>query len=238
MSISILAKVKEFAEFWRNQLNRLYEIGDARKKACLPPEGFGFYQEVRQCYVISLEFEYDIELESFREFTQSIKANAEYIPIDMKTTYYELSLEIVQLWNYHLTKLKSLKYWVNCERVTFSQIENITDSAYDYFLVRFDELAGAIRVMQSCNGLKEMLKQEAEEENKHFRNLNYHVRQEQEYKKGINRIIEYCDSEQKHSNDGYIEQLTGDVVAIAEETLETVKNMPFDEPENTLFAEP
>lgn len=238
MSISILAKTREFADFWHKRLCRLYELSDAQEKNYEPLEGDMFFRQLK--YEVGCnEFEYDMEVRALNDFIADVKKNAEYIPLDMKATYYELNLEIMQLWGVHINKLKRLQRWTEkddeSDRRAYQSLEHILDSTFDYFICKFDGLAGAIRVMQSCNGIKSVLEQEKQEEEQHLRNLNYHVRQKDEYKRGINRIIEYCDSEYKHSNDSYIEQLTSDVVAIAEETLENVENMPFDENEETGF---
>ena len=188
MSVSILAKCKEFAEFWQRRLNRLYEIQESREKQylCVDNDCEGFITDIKQNFYVGI-FEYDIEVNDLLTFINKMKKGAEYIPEDMKATYYELNLEIVSLYDIHLGKLKSLKYWTDKDndKTTFKKIEGILDSAYDYFITRFDELSGAIRVMQSCNGIKSVLEQEKQEEEKHFKDLNYQIRVRDEYKKAL-----------------------------------------------------
>lgn len=236
MSVSILAKCKEFAEFWQRRLNRLYEIQESREKQylCVDNDCEDFITDIKQNFYVGV-FEYDIEVNDLLTFINKMKKGAEYIPEDMKATYYELNLEIVSLYDIHLGKLKSLKYWTDKDndKTTFKKIEGILDSAYDYFITRFDELSGAIRVMQSCRGIRELLQEEAEQEKQNFRNLNYQIRVRDEYKKGIERIYNYFNSEYGVSYD--VGRIMNDVTAICNETKEKAENMPFDENEETGF---
>ena len=235
MSVSILAKCKEFAEFWQRRLNRLYEIQESREKQylCVDNDCEGFITDIKQNFYVGI-FEYDIEVNDLLTFINKMKKGAEYIPEDMKATYYELNLEIVSLYDIHLGKLKSLKYWTDKDndKTTFKKIEGILDSAYDYFITRFDELSGAIRVMQSCNGIKSVLEEEKQEEEKHFRNLNYQIRVRDEYKKGIERIYDYLNKDDIIYK---VDIIMNDVTAICNETKEKADNMPFDETEETGF---
>lgn len=236
MSVSILAKVKEFAEFWQRRLNRLYEIQESREKQylCVDNDCEDFITDIKQNFYVGV-FEYDIEVNDLLTFINKMKKGAEYIPEDMKATYYELNLEIVSLYDIHLGKLKSLKYWTDKDndKTTFKKIEGILDSAYDYFITRFDELSGAIRVMQSCRGIREILQEEAEQEKQNFRNLNYQIRVRDEYKKGIERVYNYFNSEYGVSYD--VGRIMNDVTDICNETKEKAENMPFDENEETGF---
>lgn len=236
MSVSILAKCKEFAEFWQRRLNRLYEIQESREKQylCVDNDCEGFITDIKQDFYVGV-FEYDIEVNDLLTFINKMKKGAEYIPEDMKATYYELNLEIVSLYDIHLGKLKSLKYWTDKDndKTTFKKIEGILDSAYDYFITRFDELSGAIRVMQSCQGIRELLQEEAEQKKQNFRNLNYQIRVRDEYKKGIERVYNYFNNEYETPYD--VGRIMNDVTAICNETKEKAENMPFDENEETGF---
>lgn len=236
MNVSILAKCKEFAEFWQRRLNRLYEIQESREKQylCVDNDCEGFITDIKQGFYVGV-FEYDIEVNDLLTFINNMKKGAEYIPEDMKATYYELNLEIVSLYDIHLGKLKSLKYWTDKDndKTTFKKIEGILDSAYDYFITRFDELSGAIRVMQSCRGIREILQEEAEQEKQNFRNLNYQIRVRDEYKKGIERVYNYFNNEYETPYD--VGRIMNDVTAICNETKEKAENMPFDENEETGF---
>lgn len=236
MSVSILAKCKEFAEFWQRRLNRLYEIQENREKQylCVDNDCEDFITDIKQAFYVGV-FEYDIEVNDLLTFINKMKKGAEYIPEDMKATYYELNLEIVSLYDIHLGKLKNLKYWTDKDndKTTFKKIEGILDSAYDYFITRFDELSGAIRVMQSCQGIREILQEEAEQEKQNFRNLNYQIRVRDEYKKGIERVYNYFNNKYETPYD--VGRIMNDVTAICNETKEKAENMPFDENEETGF---
>lgn len=236
MSVSILAKTREFADFWHKRLCNFYELSDAQNKNYEPLEGDMFFRQLKH-EVGYAEFEYDMEVEALNNFIADVKKNAEYIPLDMKATYYELNLEIMQLWGVHINKLKRLQRWTEkddeSDRRAYQSLEHLLDSTFDYFICKFDELAGAIRVMQSCNGIKSVLEQEKQEEKQNLRNLNYHIRKQQEYLNGINRIYNYFNSEYGVSYD--VGRIMNDVTAICNETKEKADNMPFDETEETGF---
>ena len=236
MSISILAKTRDFADFWHKRLCRFYELSDAQEKYYEPLEGDTFFRVLKH-EVGCAEFEYDMEVRALNDFIADVKKNAEYIPLDMKASYYELNLEIMQLWGVHIDKLKRLQRWTEkddkSDRRAYLSLEHLLDSTFDYFICKFDELAGAIRVMQSCRGIRELLQEEAEQEKQNFKNLNYQIRVRDEYKKGIERIYNYFNSEYRVSYD--VGRIMNDVTAICNETKEKAENMPFDETEETGF---
>ena len=236
MSVSILAKCKEFADFWHKRLCKFYELSDAQKKYHEPLVGDTFFSVLKH-EIGYAEFEHNMEVRALNDFIADVRKNAEYIPLDMKATYYELNLEIMQLWGVHIDKLKRLQRWTEkddkSDRRAYLTLEHLLDSTFDYFICKFDELAGAIRVMQSCNGIKSVLEQEKQEEEQHFRNLNYQIRVRDEYKKGIERIYNYFNSEYGVSYD--VGRIMNDVTAICNETKEKAENMPFDETEETGF---
>ena len=225
MSISILAKTREFADFWHKRLCRFYELSDAQEKCYEPLEGDMFFRQLKH-EIGCAEFEYDMEVRALNDFIADVKKNAEYIPLDMKATYYELNIEIMQLWSVHINKLKRLQRWVEkddeSDRRAYQGLEYLLESTFDYFTCKFDELAGAIRVMQSCNGIKSVLEQEKQEEEKNFRNLNYHIRKQQEYLNGINRIYDYFN---KYGVIDDVGRIMNDVTAICNETKEKADNL-------------
>ena len=74
MSVSILAKCKEFAEFWQRRLNRLYEIQESREKQylCVDNDCEGFITDIKQAFHVA-DFEYDIEVNSLLTFINKMK---------------------------------------------------------------------------------------------------------------------------------------------------------------------
>lgn len=229
MSVSILAKTREFADFWHKRLCKFYELSDAQKKYHEPLVGDTFFSVLKH-EIGYAEFEHNMEVRALNDFIADVRKNAEYIPEDMKATYYELNLEIMQLWGVHIDKLKRLQRWTEkddkSDRRAYLSLEHLLDSTFDYFICKFDELAGAIRVMQSCNGIKSVLEQEKQEEEQHFKNLNYHIRKQQEYLNGINRIYDYFHEYEVIDDVG---RIMNDVTAICNETKEKADNLPFDE---------
>ena len=236
MSVSILAKTREFADFWHKRLCKFYELSDAQKKYHEPLVGDTFFSVLKH-EIGYAEFEHNMEVRALNDFIADVRKNAEYIPLDMKATYYELNLEIMQLWGVHIDKLKRLQRWTEkddkSDRRAYLSLEHLLDSTFDYFICKFDELAGAIRVMQSCNGIKSVLEQEKQEEEQHFRNLNYQIRVRDEYKKGIERVYNYFNNKYETPYD--VGRIMNDVTAICNETKEKAENMPFDETEETGF---
>lgn len=238
MSVSILAKTREFADFWHKRLCRFYKLSDAQNKNYEPLEGDMFFRQLKH-EVGYAEFEYDMEVEYLNNFIADVRKNAEYIPLDMKATYYELNLEIMQLWSVHINKLKRLQRWTEkddeSDRRAYQGLEHLLDSTFDYFICKFDELAGAIRVMQSCQGIRELLQEEAEQEKACYKSLRYERRIREKLENGICRIRDYMNSEYEHQNDNYLDVIANDIAEICEDTLSEVSNMPFDETEETGF---
>ena len=93
MSISILVKVKEFTEFWRDRLHELYEI----EKSMPPLKGDELVPEIKREFCVADFFIDREEQEKDRFFTNMTK-DSENIPMDLKATYYELNAEIIKLW--------------------------------------------------------------------------------------------------------------------------------------------
>ena len=88
MSVSILAKTREFADFWHRRLCKFYELSNAQEKYYEPLEGDMFFRVLKH-EVGCAEFEYDMEVRALNDFIADVRKNAEYIPLDMKATYYE-----------------------------------------------------------------------------------------------------------------------------------------------------
>ena len=82
MSISILVKVKEFAEFWKRWLNELYEI----EKSMPPLQGDELIPEIKNRYSLANFFIDREEQDKDRFFTDVMKT-VENIPLDLKAFY-------------------------------------------------------------------------------------------------------------------------------------------------------
>ena len=209
MSVSILAKVKEFTEFWRDRLHELYEI----EKSMPPLKGDELVPEIKRAFCVASFFVEQEEQEKDRFFTDMTK-DGENIPMDLKATYYELNAEIIKVWIRHIGYLRELKFCVEADTVTFSEFEKVLDSAFDYFIDTYDGMSGAIRSMQINKSIREILSDEEAQENCYLKSLEYRNRMISIYKKGLEDLLSYLEANQSE-NDGY--QINMDVQEIVED---------------------
>lgn len=197
MSISILVKVKEFIEFWRDRLNELYEI----EKSMPPLQGDELIPEIKREFCVADFFIDREEQEKDRFFTNMTK-DSENIPMDLKATYYELNAEIIKLWIRHIGYLRELKFCVEADTVTFSEFEKVLDSAFDYFIDTYDGMSGALRCMKIDKSIREILSDEEAQKNHYLQSLEYRNRMIGMYKKGLEEIETYL-NEYASEHDGY-----------------------------------
>lgn len=197
MSISVLAKVKEFTEFWRRRLNELYEI----EKSMPPLQGDELIPEIKREFCVASFFIDREEQEKDRFFTNMTK-DSENIPMDLKATYYELNAEIIKLWIRHIGYLRELKFCVEADTVTFSEFEKVLDSAFDYFIDTYDGMSGALRCMKIDKSIREILSDEEAQKNHYLQSLEYRNRMIGMYKKGLEDIEAYL-NEHASEHDGY-----------------------------------
>lgn len=197
MSISVLAKVKEFTEFWRRRLKELYGI----EKSMPPLKGDELIPEIKREFCIASFFIDREEQEKDRFFTNMTK-DSENIPLDLKAAYYELNAEIIKLWIRHIGYLRELKFCVEADTVTFSEFEKVLDSAYDYFIDTYDGMSGALRCMKIDKSIREILSDEEAQKNHYLQSLEYRNRMIGMYKKGLEDIEAYL-NEHASEHDGY-----------------------------------
>ena len=209
MSISVLAKVNEFTEFWRDRLHELYEI----EKSMPPLKGDELVPEIKRAFCVASFFVEQEEQEKDRFFTDMTK-DGENIPMDLKATYYELNAEIIKVWIRHIGYLRELKFCVEADTVTFSEFEKVLDSAFDYFIDTYDGMSGAIRSMQINKSIREILSDEEAQENCYLKSIEYRNRIISIYKKGLEDLLSYLEANQSE-NDGY--QINMDVQEIVED---------------------
>ena len=209
MSVSILAKVNEFTEFWRDRLHELYEI----EKSMPPLKGDELVPEIKRAFCVASFFVEQEEQEKDRFFTDMTK-DGENIPMDLKATYYELNAEIIKVWIRHIGYLRELKFCVEADTVTFSEFEKVLDSAFDYFIDTYDGMSGAIRSMQINKSIREILSDEEAQKDHYLKSLEYRNRIISIYKKGLEDLLSYLEANQSE-NDGY--QINMDVQEIVED---------------------
>ena len=203
MSVSILAKVNEFTEFWRDRLHELYEI----EKSMPPLKGDELVPEIKRAFCVASFFVEQEEQEKDRFFTDMTK-DGENIPMDLKATYYELNAEIIKVWIRHIGYLRELKFCVEADTVTFSEFEKVLDSAYDYFIDTYDGMSGAIRSMQINKSIREILSDEEAQENCYLKSIDYRNRIISMYRTGLEDIEKYL-IDNAAETDGY--QIRSDV---------------------------
>lgn len=209
MSVSILAKVKEFTEFWRDRLHELYEL----EKSMPPLKGDELVPEIKRAFCVASFFVEQEEQEKDRFFTDMTK-DGENIPMDLKATYYELNAEIIKVWIRHIGYLRELKFCVESDNATFKDFEYALDRAFDYFIDTYDGMSGAIRSMQINKSIREILSDEEAQKDYYLKSLEYRNRIISMYKKGLEDLLSYLEANQSE-NDGY--QINMDVQEIVED---------------------
>ena len=197
MSISILVKVKEFAEFWKMWLNELYEI----EKSMPPLQGDELIPEIKNRYSLANFFIEREEQDKDRFFTDMTK-DGENIPMDLKATYYELNAEIIKLWIRHIGYLREIKFCVESDDATFKDFEYALERAFDYFIDTYDGMSGALRCMKIDKSIREILSDEEAQKNHYLQSLEYRNRMIGMYKKGLEDIEAYL-NEHASEHDGY-----------------------------------
>ena len=197
MSISILAKVKEFTEFWRMWLNELYEI----EKSTPPLQGDELIPEIKNRYSLVNLFIDREEQDKYRFFMEVMK-NAENIPLDLKAPYLSLNAEIIQEWIKHIGYLRELKSYVESDNATFKDFEYVLDRAFDYFIDTYDGMSGALRCMKIDKSLREILSDEEAQKNHYLQSLEYRNKVISMYRDGLEDIEAYL-NEHASEHDGY-----------------------------------
>lgn len=197
MSIGVLAKVKEFTEFWKMWLNELYEI----EKSMPPLQGDELIPEIKNRYSLADIF-IDREEQDKDRFFMEVMKNAENIPLDLKASYLTLNAEIIQEWIKHIGYLRELKSYVESDNATFKDFEYVLDRAFDYFIDTYDGMSGALRCMKIDKSLREILSDEEAQKNHYLQSLEYRNRMIGMYKKGLEDIETYL-NEHASEHDGY-----------------------------------
>lgn len=203
MSVSILAKVKEFTEFWRDRLHELYEL----EKSMPPLQGDELIPEIKNRYSLANFFIDREEQDKDRFFTDVMK-NVENVPLDLKASYLTLNAEIIQEWINHIRYLRKLKHCVESDNATFKDFEYVLDRAFDYFIDTYDGMSGAIRSMQINKSIREILSDEEAQENCYLKSLEYRNRIISMYRTGLEDIEKYL-TDNASEHDGY--QIRNDV---------------------------
>ena len=209
MSVSILAKVKEFTEFWKRWLNELYEL----EKSMPPLQGDELIPEIKNRYSLA-DFFIDREEQDKDRFFMEVMKNAENIPLDLKAPYLSLNAEIIQEWIKHIRYLRELKHCVESDNATFKDFEYVLDRAFDYFIDTYDGMSGALRCMKIDKSIREILSDEEAQKNHYLQSLEYRNRIISMYKKGLEDLLSYLEANQSE-NDGY--QVNMDVQEIVED---------------------
>lgn len=197
MSISVLAKVKEFTEFWRMWHNELYEI----EKSMPPFQGDELIPEIKNRYSLA-NFFIDREEQDKDRFFMEVMKNAENIPLDLKAPYLTLNTEIIQEWIKHIRYLRELKSYVESDNATLKDFEYVLDRAFDYFIDTYDGMSGALRCMKIDKSIREILSDEEAQKNYYLQSLEYRNRIISMYRDGLEDIEKYL-NEHASEHDGY-----------------------------------
>lgn len=197
--IGTLAKLKEICEWWKERYDAFYSF----------VESLGNVDPDRLTQTVKREFTFeisrltiDVYTNELIDLTEEAKDTAEYIPQDIKASYWELHAEMLQIIGKHIRKMKDLKFVIEAETTNCKQIEYCIDSAYDYFITRFDELKGALNCLKIDKSIREILKDEDREETEQLKYETYRNKLIGMYKKGLEDIEAYL-NEHASEHDGY-----------------------------------
>lgn len=197
--IGTLAKLKEICEWWKERYDNFYSFLESLGNVdpdCLT-------QEVKREFTFEISrLTIDLYTNELIDLTDEAKDTAEYIPQDVKSAYWELHAEMLQIIGKHIRKMKDLKFVIEAETTNCKQIEYCIDSAYDYFITRFDELKGALNCLKIDKSIREILKDEDREETEQLKSETYRNKLISMYQKGLEDIEAYL-NEHASEHDGY-----------------------------------
>ena len=97
---------------------------------------------------------------------------------------------MLQIIGEHIRKMKDLKFVIEAETTNCKQIEYCIDSAYDYFITRFDELKGALNCLKIDKSIREILKDEDREETEQLKYETYRNKIIRDVEKAVDKAGE------------------------------------------------
>ena len=184
--LSILAKVREIAEFWKGKLDVFYEESGENfdVKAYVN-------DRVKMILEINTGFESDsqiYELDKTMDDCLSLAPN-----IHNQTMFLMMSIESNQLTVRHIRKVNSFQEMLKLDNLTYGGLEAFLDRTYAYFVKFYDDAIESIRDIKSDKSLADILADEKEAQDRYYADLRRYANIINVHKHAEDRIREYLD---------------------------------------------
>lgn len=184
--LSILAKVREIAEFWKGKLDVFYkESGENFDVKAYVND------RVKMILEINTGFESDsqiYELDKTMDDCLSLAPN-----IHNQTMFLMMSIESNQLTVRHIRKVNSFQEMLKLDNLTYGGLEAFLDRTYDQFIKFYDEALKSIRDIKSDKSLAEILADEKKAQDRYYDGLRSYAKIINVHKHAEDRIREYLD---------------------------------------------
>ena len=186
--LSILAKVREIAEFWKGKLDVFYEEAgeDFDVKACVN-------DRIKMMIEINTTFTSDSEIFELDKAMDDCLSLAPDLPLDHQTTFLMMNIEFNQFIVRHIRKLDSLQTMLKRDNLTYGGLEAFLDRTYAYFVKFYDDAIESIRDIKSNKSLAEILADEKETQDRYYDGLRSYAKIINVHKHAEDRIREYLD---------------------------------------------
>lgn len=184
--LSILAKVREIAEFWKGKLDVFYkEAGENFDLKAYVND------RVKMILEINTEFESDSQIYELDKTMDDCLSLAPNIP--NQTMFLMMSIESNQLTVRHIRKVNSFQEMLKLDNLTYGGLEAFLDRTYDQFIKFYDEALKSIRDIKSDLYLAEILADEKEAQDRYYAGLRNYANIINVHKHAEDRIREYLD---------------------------------------------
>lgn len=186
--LSILAKVREIAEFWKGKLDVFYEESGENfdVKAYVN-------DRIKMMMEINTVFESDSEIYELDKAMDDCLSLAPDLPLDHQTMFLMMNIEFNQLIVRHIRKVDSLQTMLKLDNLTYGRLETFLDRTYAYFVKFYDGAIESIRDIKSDKSLADILADEKEAEDRYYAGLRSYAKIINVHKHAEDRIREYLD---------------------------------------------
>ena len=185
--LSILAKVREIAEFWKGKLDVFYEeVGeDFDLKAYVN-------DRVKMILEINSQFESDSEIYELDKTMDDCLSLVSNMPSN-QTVFLMMCVERNQLTVRHIRKVNRFQEMLKLDNLTYGQLEAFLDRTYEQFVKFYDDAINSIRDIKSDKSLADILADEKEAQDRYYAGLQSYAKIINVHKHAEDRIREYLD---------------------------------------------
>lgn len=186
--LSILAKLRKIAEFWKGKLDVFYEESgkDFDTKACVN-------DRIKMILEINTNFESDIEIHELDDSMADYLSLFPNMSKENQVMFLSMNVEINQYTVRHIRKVNRFQEMLKLDNLTYGQLEAFLDRSLDYFLGVYDEITQSIRDVNSDKSLADILADEKEAQDRYYAGLQSYAQIINVHKHAEDRIREYLD---------------------------------------------